>query len=112
MTKRRRPVPLRGHTHRPRAEATWAIVTCLGETSAIIDEVLAYSNRMSTYRFDLDATELLGLEAQLRQAGVVLEARAPALPLDVDDEGYLLVTLAVVFPREDGNLEIPNPDLG
>ncbi len=85
---------------------------CLGETSAIIDDVVEYSNRMSTYRFELDAADLVGLETQLGRAGISLETRDPAAPLDTDDEGYLFVTLAVVFPDEDGNQKVPNPDLG
>ncbi|MGH1344850.1 MAG: hypothetical protein ACRBN8_25035 [Nannocystales bacterium] len=112
MPKRRRPVPLVAHTHKPRALAISAIVECLGETSAIIDDLTEYSNRMSTYRFELDANDLAGLESHLGLSGISLEARDPAGPMDTDDEGYLFVTLAVTFPDEDGNRKVPNPDLG
>ncbi|MBV1859126.1 MAG: hypothetical protein KUG77_12000 [Nannocystaceae bacterium] len=112
MPKRRRPVALQGHIHQPRALAVAAIVECLGKTSAIIDDVVEYSNTMSTYRLELDANDLSGLETLLRDAGISLEARDPAGPLDTDDEGYVLVTLAVVFPGEDDNRKVPNPDLG
>lgn len=54
----------------------------------------------------------MGLEAKLSLSGISLEARATAAPLDMDDEGYLFVTLAIVFPDEDGNHKVPNPDLG
>lgn len=100
---------MKGHTHQHRALAISAVVECLGETSAILDNVLEFSNRMSTYWFDLDADDLVGLEARLRECGISLEARDPEAPLDTDDEGYLLVSLAVVFPDEDGDHKVPNP---
>ncbi len=86
--------------------------TCIDGGGAILEGVVEYSNRMSTYRLELDAVELSGFEASLRSAGVRLDERDPSRPLDTDDEGYLLVVLSVVFPAEDGDRRVPNPDLG
>ena len=109
---RRRIVSLSGHTRQERNDAVAALTKTLGETSAIIEDVAEYSNRMSVFRFELDARELDDLELQLQALGIKLEPRDPQMPLDTDAEGYLMVTLAVVFPGEDGNRRVPNPDMG
>lgn len=105
---------LRMHTHQPRALAIAAITEALGECGTILQDMHEYSNRMTTYRFEIETTEVDGFVDRLQAAELRADSDSDdpkKLPAP-DDDGFIVATLQVTFPAEDGNKRVPNPDLG
>ncbi len=106
-------VQLRAHTRAPRHQAIPSANDALNDCGAILEDLHDFSNRMTTYRFEVALEELPRLRRRLLDAGFSFEKdpereRAP----EPDDEGFVRATLQLSFPDEDGNRRNPNPDRG
>jgi len=108
-------VQLRGHTRAPRHQAVPAANDALNDCGVILEDMQEFSNRMTTYRFEIAADEVVPLGRALVEAGFVLEGEDPAeaiAGLPTDEDGFVRATLQLTFPEEDGDRKNPNPDLG
>lgn len=106
---------LRGHTHKPRGLSIVAINDVLTSAGVILEDMHDYSNRMTTYRFELDRQEVEAMLEGLTAAEIILDDDASmetAAKVEGDSEGFIRATLQVTFPNEDGNRRNPNPDMG
>lgn len=107
---------IRGHTSAPRAEAYASATDALNACGVVLDGMYEYSNRMTTYVFEIAQEEVANLCDRLLRAKFVLdgdgEPAQKALAVQTDDEGFIRATLQLTFSSEDGNLRNPNPDLG
>jgi len=102
-----------GHTHNPRHKVISDVTDALLALSVFVDDVKEFSNRQTTYAFEIDGVDVPTLLEKVVAAGIMLhDPPDPDAELPTDDEGYVAVTLAVSFPDEDGNKKIPNPDMG
>ena len=116
MSTARGLVQLRASTTAPRHEAIPAANTAMNDCGILLEDFQEFSNRMITYRFEIDQEQVSVLRERLVAAKFVLEdvpeqdrndeAVAP------DDDGFVRATLQLNFPNEDGDRRNPNPDLG
>lgn len=115
MTSASGMIQLSGHTSVSRHQAIPAANDALNESGVILEDVHDYSNRMTTYRFEIALADVAGLIAALTAAGFVLDDDQPARVMagvEPDAEGFVRATLQLTLPGEDGNRRNPNPDLG
>ncbi len=108
-------VQLRGHTRAPRHEAIPAANDALTDAGIILEDMQEFSNRMTTYRFEIAADEVVPLGRALVEAGFVLEGEDPAVLIEglpTDEDGFVRGTLQLTFPAEDGDRKNANPDMG
>ena len=106
---------LRGLTHAPRRESYPAANSALTDRGVLLEDMHEYSNRMTTYRFEIDRDEVEALCEALTGAGFELERDdypALAAGLQADAEGFLPATLQLTFASEDGDHRNENPDRG
>lgn len=106
---------LRAHTRALRHEVIPATNDVLNACGVILEDMHEYSNRMTTYRFEIARSELGALHRGLLEAGLVFEDQDPlaaAADLRADDDGFIRATLQLTLPAEDGNRRNPNPDMG
>ncbi len=72
---------------------------------------------MTTYRFEMAHDQLAAFGRALVAAGIALDGwdpetiEATARPR-ADSEGFVLATLSLSLPHEDGDRHNPNPDRG
>ena len=107
-----RSLQLSGHTTVPRYKAIPAANDALNEAGIILEDMHEYSNRMTTYSFEIAKAEVVGLTQALTDAGFVLEGDTTNNKLETDAEGFMRATLQLTFPAEDGERHNPNPDRG
>lgn len=106
-------VRLVAHTRVPRLEGMAAITAAFDACGVILGHVQEYSNRMTTYAFEVDEGEVEPLRERLRAAGIVLDADADAAgEVRANEDGFVRATLQATFLGEDGNRRVPNPDRG
>lgn len=108
-------IQLQGHTHAPRHQAVPAANDALTACGVILEDLREYSNRMITYRFEIDRDQVAPLAERLLEAAFVLDGDDPAgiaAGVPTDDDGFIRATLQLTFPNEDGDRSVPNPDLG
>lgn len=100
------------HTRVPRQDGLAAITAAFDACGVILGHVQEYSNRMTTYAFEVDEGEVEPLRERLRAAGFVLDAEGDAGEVRANEDGFVRATLQATFPGEDGNRRVPNPDRG
>ena len=101
------------HTWAPRLEGLAAITAALDACGVILGSFQEFSNRMTTYAFEIDEAAVEELRERLRAAGLVLdEGAGGADEVRPNEDGFVRATLQVTFPGEDGNRRVPNPDRG
>ena len=111
-------VQLHGHTQRPRHEAIPLVTDALTHCGVLLEDLHEYSNRVITYRFEIDRDQVGVLAAKVIEAGFTLEdgdastITESAATVTTDADGFVRATLQLTFPAEDGERRNPNPDRG